>query len=414
MDAAEQQGTVRDILHIDMNAFFASVEQRADPALRDRPMAVAGSAKRGVILSASYEARACGVRTGMTYPEARALCPSLILAPADPAKYSHACKRLIRIWERFTPAVELFSIDEAFLDVTGCGPLLGDPVSIAVEIKERIWEEEGLTCSIGIAPNRLLAKLGSDMQKPDGLVLITPQDVPEVMEHLPVRELCGIGPSLTRQLAGMGIWTCGELGRAPLRDLTGRFGVLGARLQEMGRGTDPSPVVPMPEQEREEARSIGHSMTLDRDCGDRELLGRHILQLSEKVGRRMRRSGYRGRTVSLTVRYADFTSFSRRRSLPRSLCHGPDVFQAAIGIFREVRLEQPVRLLGLSVSGLEQRSDQMPLFDDERRRAFTSMAMDRINDRYGDFTVTWATLARRYDHQRVISPAWRPAGAREY
>lgn len=414
MDIDLHQGALRDILHIDMNAFFASVEQRADPSLRDRPMAVAGSEKRGVILSPSYEARAFGVKTGMTYHEARSLCPPIILVPADPAKYSHACKRLIKIWEHYTPAVELFSIDEAFLDVTGCGDLFGDPVAIAVRIKEQIWREEGLTCSIGIAPNKLLAKLGSDMVKPDGLVLIAPDDVPEVMENLPVKDLCGIGPSLSGQLAYMGVRTCGELGRTPLRYLAARFGALGGRLRDMGRGIDGSAVKAMHDQEREEARSIGHSMTLEQDCADRERLERHILQLSEKVGRRMRRNGYRGRTVSLTLRYADFTTFSRQRRLPRSLCHGPDVFSAAIGIFRDIGLKQPVRLVGLSVSGLALRSEQVPLFNDERRRAFTSAAMDRINDQYGDFTVTWGTLAQRYDHGRVISPAWRPGGAREY
>jgi DNA polymerase-4 len=397
-----------------MNAFFASVEQRANPSLRERPIAVAGSEKRGVILSPSYEARAFGVRTGMQYHEAKQRCPGITLVPADPGKYSHACKRLIRIWERFTPLVELFSIDEAFLDVTGCDDLFGDTVRIALLIKEHIWEEEGLTCSIGIAPNKLLAKLGSDMVKPDGLVLITPEDVPQVMENVPVKDLCGIGPSLTRSLAAMGVVTCGELGRTPVRDLNARFGILGEKLKNMGLGIDHSPVATMREQEREEARSIGHSMTLAADCANQDQLERHILQLAEKVGRRMRRGGYRGRTVSLTVRYDDFTTFSRQRRFPRSLCHGPDVFAAAIGIFRDIRLEKAVRLLGVSVSALERRDEQVPLFDHERRGSLTSAAMDKINDRYGDFTVTWGTLAERYRHDRVISPAWRPAGAREY
>ena len=405
---------MRTILHIDMNAFFASVEQRADPSLRDRPIAVVGSQKRGVVLSPSYEARAFGVRTGMQYHEARGLCPGIALVPADPGKYSSACKRLIRAWEQFTPLVELFSIDEAFLDVTGCDALFGDPVRLALRIKDQVWEQEGLTCSIGIAPNKLLAKLGSDMVKPDGLVLISPEDVPEVMRDLPVKDLCGIGPSTSRALAAMGIRTCGELGRTPLADLSARFGAMGPRLRDMGLGIDHAPVSTVVEQEEAEARSVGHSMTLTEDCADREVLERHLLQLAEKVGRRMRRGGYRGRTVSVTLRYDDFTTFSRQRRLPRALCHGPDVFTASIGIFREIALERPIRLLGISVSSLEQRDEQVPLFDSERRRSFTSRAMDRINDRYGDFTVTWGTLAQRVDHGRVISPAWRPGGAREY
>jgi DNA polymerase-4 len=405
---------MRTILHIDMNAFFASVEQRADPALRGRPIAVVGSQKRGVVLSPSYEARAYGVRTGMQYHEARGLCPGITLVPADPGKYASACKRLIRVWEQFTPVVELFSIDEAFLDVTGCDALFGDPVRLALRIKEQVWEQEQLTCSIGIAPNKLLAKLGSDMVKPDGLVLITPDDVPEVMRDLPVKELCGIGPSTTRELASMGIRTCGELGRAPLDALTARFGSLGPRLRDMGRGIDPSAVATAVEQQETEARSVGHSMTLNEDCADRERIERHILQLAEKVGRRMRRGGYRGRTVSLTLRYSDFTTFSRQRRVARALCHGPDVFTTAIGIFREIVLDRAIRLVGVSVSSLEQRDEQVPLFDLERKRTFTSKAMDRINDRYGDFTITWGSLAKRFDHGRVISPAWRPGGTREY
>ncbi len=283
------KSAIKTILHVDMNAFFASVEQRANPALRDRPIAVIGSKHRGVILSPSYEARAYGVKTGMTYGEAKKACPGIVMAIADSAKYSQACERLIAIWSEFTPVVELFSIDEAFLDVTGCEALFGDPVRIALRIKERIWEEMGLLCSIGIAPNKLLAKLGSDLQKPDGLVLITPDFVADVLEDLPVQQICGIGPNLTKQLASMGIQTCGELGRASVRMLTARFGILGERLRDMARGIDDDPVVSAAEQEAEASRSMGHSMTLEEDCADRTMIERHLLQLSEKVGQRLRR-----------------------------------------------------------------------------------------------------------------------------
>jgi DNA polymerase-4 len=405
---------MKTILHIDMNAFFASVEQRSAPALRGRPMAVVGSERRGVILSPSYEARAFGVKTGMMYHEARRTCPDIVLVPADSAKYSHACKQLIRIWERFTPLVELFSIDEAFLDVTGCESLMGDPLQIAIRMKNETWELMGLTCSVGIARNKLLAKLGSDMLKPDGIVLITPGDEQEVLEDLPVKELCGIGPSLTQQLAAMGIRTCGELGRTPLAKLTARFGILGERLREMGLGMDDEPVVSRSEQDEEESKSVGHSMTLDHDCGDRDMIQRHLLQLSEKVGRRLRRGGYSGRTVTLTLRYADFRTFSRQQRLPRAVNHGLDIYTAGASILERLTLEQPVRLVGVSVSSLQREMDQVPLFTDERKRKVTSEAMDDINDRYGDFTVTWGTLADRYRHERVISPAWRPGGDREY
>ncbi len=404
----------RSVLHIDMNAFFASVEQRANPSLRGRAMAVAGSKHRGVILSPSYEARAFGVKTGMTYGDAKRACPGLLLVPADPAKYTHTCQELIHIWEDFSPLVELFSIDEAFLDVTGCEQLFGDPIRIAIRIKERIWNEKRLTCSIGIAPNKLLAKLGSDMQKPDGLVLISPDDVAEVLEDLPVKDLCGIGPSLTQSLASMGIRTCGELGRAPLRDLVARFGIAGGRLGDMGRGIDDDPVVSLEQQHNEENKSIGHSMTLDEDCSDITMIERHLLQLSEKVGRRLRRGFYRGSVVCLTLRSSDFHTFSRQKRLQHSANAGLDIFAAARALLHAQRLDQPLRLVGVSVSGLTRNMAQMPLFADERRQGFIVDAMDDINDRYGEFTVTWGTLAERAHHERVISPAWRPEGDRQY
>jgi DNA polymerase-4 len=397
-----------------MNAFFASVEQRAEPSLLGRPIAVVGSKQRGVVLSPSYEARAFGVKTGMTYGEAKRACPGIELVVADSRKYSEACQQLLLIWQSFTPLVELFSIDEAFLDVTGCESLFGDPVRISVLIKERIWKEMGLTCSIGVAPNKLLAKLGSDLQKPDGLVLIQPGDIFDVLEELPVQQLCGIGPHLTRHLASLGINTCGELARAPLRMLTARFGVVGERLQAMGRGDDDEPVTDQAGQADEESRSMGHSMTLEQDCSDRSDMERHILQLSEKVGRRLRRGLYCGRTVTLTLRYSDFQTFSRQRRLRHAINHGLDIHAAAVGILREVQLLQPVRLIGVSVSGLERDVLQMPLFAFEQKKAGLADAMDEINDRYGSYTVTWGTLAERTHHQRVISPAWRPSGDRQY
>jgi len=408
------QSAIRDILHIDMNAFFASVEQRANPALRGKPMAVGGSERRGIILSPSYEARAFGVKTGMTYWEARQKCPELIVVQADSARYSSACERMLAIWRDFTPLVEMFSIDEAFLDVTGCEALFGDPVRIAIAIKERTWIETKLTCSIGIGPNKLLAKLGSDMQKPDGLVLISPGDVAEVLEELPVQEICGIGPNLTRALAGMGIRSCGELGRVPLHRLTARFGIVGERLREMGLGIDDDPVVATESEAEGEAKSMGHSMTLNDDCSDLAMIERHILQLSEKVGRRLRRGSYIGRTVTLTLRYADFHTFSKQKRLRHAVNHGLDVYAAALDILRRTPLSQAVRLVGVSVSSLERNMSQLPLFRDERNRKFIADAMDELNDRYGDFTVTWGTLAERHQHERVISPAWRPTGDRQY
>lgn len=403
----------RTILHIDMNAFFASVEQSANPALRGKPIAVTGRGGRSIILTASYEARAFGVKTGMAIWEAKRCCPELTLVIGDNRKYTHTSKEIMAMMQDYTPEVEVFSIDEAFMDVTRSLALFGGAEKIACLLKARIWDRFAITCSIGIAPNKLLAKLASDMQKPDGLVTIRPEDISRTMERLPVKDLCGIGRKTERQLALMGIRTCGELGRCDEERLTRRFGIVGKRLKEMGQGRDGAPVVPHGEDD--EVKSVGHSTTLDRDIERREDILRVLLRLSEMVGRRARRYGVSGRTVSLYVRYADFfTSFGRQQTQTDYINLSDDIFKASVAILDTVKLEQPVRLLGVSLSNLIHRGEQLPLFEAERKKAFATRAMDEVNSRFGEFTVTFASLLPEGEKNGsfVIAPAWRPSGIR--
>lgn len=401
----------RIIMHIDMNAFFASVEQQINPALREKPIAVIGSHERTVVTTSSYEARAYGVKTGMTKYEAKRLCPHIILVAGDTGRYTDTCRRLVEIFLQYTPIVEVYSIDEAFLDITGSILLFGSAEIIAKNIKTDIRKRFGrLTCSIGIAPNKLLAKLGSDMKKPDGLVVILQEDVDKLLENLPVKELCGIGPQLETHLSGMGIRTCGELKRASIHVLRNRFGVIGERLKLMAQGTDDSPVIPLGQES--DAKSVGHSMTLDRNVSDMETLERHILQLSEMVGRRMRRGGYTGRTFALTLRYADFTTFTKRTTVGIHTNNSIDIYIYAKEILNTIRLQQPIRLIGVSASNLTKNISQILLFSSERNKKAAIRAMDEINDRYGDFSITWGTLIERYHHKGVISPAWRPSGVK--
>lgn len=399
-------------MHIDMNAFFASVEQQCNPRLRGKPVAVIGSAKRTIITTSSYEARAFGVKTGMTVWEARQKCPQLILVVGDNRKYTWTSSQIVKLMRQFTPLVEVFSIDEAFLDVTGCLRLFAGAERIAYLIKAGIRHHFGITCSIGIAPNKLLAKLASDMEKPDGLTIIKPGDVSRILERLPVKELCGIGAKTARQLALYGIKTCGDLGRFPVGILHKRFGIIGERLRQMGRGFDDSPVIPA--EEADEVKSVGHSMTLEWDVEDRGDILKFLLQLSEMVGRRARRYKVWGKTVTLSIRYADFDTWvGRQETLPNYINQSGDIYSAAVGILDSLVLLQPVRLLGVRLSNLRYKSDQLPLFEEERKKMFLVEAMDKVNDRYGDFSVTFGSLLDEENKgSHVISPAWRPAGIR--
>ncbi|MEK6590563.1 MAG: DNA polymerase IV [Nitrospinota bacterium] len=400
----------RIIMHIDMNAFFASVEQRCNPKLRGKPIAVIGSAERTVVTTASYEARKYGVKTGMNKYEAKKLCSGIIFVTGDNQKYIDTSVRILGILKDFTPVVEAYSIDEAFLDITGSLSLFKSPEDIAIVIKDRIRKEIGLTCSIGIAPNKLLAKLASDMKKPDGLVIIKGEDIPRILENLPVEELCGIGPKLKEHLNDMGIKTCGQLGKYPLRLLKRKFGVIGEGLKLMSQGIDNSPVIPIGMEE--EAKSVGHSMTLPYDISDEITMKKYILQLSEMVGRRARRYRLKGRNISLTIRYPDFYTFTRQKTLKVYTNDTHDIYHHALLILNSIKLKGGIRLLGVRLSDLMKDYSQLPLYEEDRKKEITLIAMDGINDKFGDFTITWGRLLERDRESGVISPSWRPEGVK--
>ena len=400
----------RVVMHLDMNAFFASVEQQSDPALRGKPIAVIGRG-RTVVTTASYEARAFGVKTGMNTWEARQACPHIIFVVGNNRKYADTSTRIIAMMREFTPLVEVFSIDEAFLDVTGSLGLFGSAETIAYRLKARIRHQLGLTCSIGIAPNKLLAKLASDMQKPDGLTVIPPEEVSEVLEDLPVGEICGIGRKVEKKLADLNVFSCGQLGRYPLHILKRRFGIIGERLQQMGQGVDDSPVVPTTESE--EVKSVGHSMTLPRDEIGRNTLPRYVLQLAEMVGRRARRYGVKGKTVHLTIRYGDFSTLGRQQTRNTPTSQSEEIYRDAMAILDSFDLSEPVRLVGVRITNLTHQVEQLPLFDQERKSTLLSHAMDEANDRFGEFMVTFGSVLESEERgSHVISPAWRPDGIR--
>ncbi len=400
----------RTILHIDMDAFFASIEQATNPALVGKPIAVVGSKKRTVIVTSSYEARKHGVKTGMTATEGKRACPDLILVPGNNRRYIDASVRILTIMRDYSPDVEVFSIDEAFMDVTGSLRLFGGAEAISREIKRRIKEDLNITCSVGVAPNKLVAKLVSGTMKPDGLTIVTEDGVGPLMETMPIEEICGIGSRLGKILKGLGIVTCGELGRYPVSVLKQKFGVVGERLHYMGLGVDETPIVPLGQEDA--AKSIGHSMTFPYDIEDQPGIHRYLLHLSAKVGRRMRKAHCSGRTVYLYVRFADFSGMGRRHTLPKPIRLDLDIYRAAADVLATIEIIMPVRLLGVSMTNLVYSGGQVPLFAGERREFLLAGAVDSIKDRYGDDILTAASAADRPMEAGVISPAWRPAGTR--
>jgi DNA polymerase-4 len=396
---------------VDMDAFFASVEQRDNPALRGKPIAVTGGGERTVITTSSYEARAFGVKTGMTTYQAKKLCPDIILVVGNNRKYAEICTMLEEICLRFTPSRETYSIDEIFLDITASHHLFGGPESLARSVKDTIKKELGLTCTVGMGPNILIAKLASDLAKPDGFRWIQEDELPTLLESLPVKKLWGIGAHTEEKLRDMGISTCGELGRTSLPLLTRRFGVLGEHLKAMGNGILERPV----EVEASEPKSIGHSITLPDDLWKREEITSCLLRLSERVARRARRYGHKGKTVTLTVRYKDFTTFTRQTTLPDATNDTGEIYRAAVAILDGIRLRQRVRLLGISLSSLGTGGEQMSLFDEAHRekKASLAKAIDAVNDKFGEHTVTLASALSQEETHHVISPAWRPSGVRK-
>lgn len=385
----------RVIALVDMNAFFAQVEQRCNPQLIGKPVLVGGNpTTRTIVTAASYEAKARGVKTAMSYFEAMRLCPDAVIVEGNQDKYLSYCRRLAGIFREFTDLVEVFSIDEAFLDLT---PVLrlwgGGPEEIGRAIKRRVREELGLTCSVGIGPNKLVAKMAADWQKPDGLVIVRPEELPEILWPHAVEEIVGVGSRMKKHLNALGITTIGRLARYNVEILKRRFGVGGEWLHQRANGIDPSPVDP---DASVPVRSMGHSYTLPHNTEDPETIRWFIFWLADKVARRLRRENYRARTVTLVVRSPDMFTFGRALTLPEPVCSGHELADAAMELFhRHVPERAQVRLLGVSASGLVPADHyQLSLQSDMVRTEALLHAVDRIKDKFGDDALTFATLMR--------------------
>ncbi|MFQ5599045.1 MAG: DNA polymerase IV [Candidatus Krumholzibacteriia bacterium] len=383
----------RVILHLDMDAFYAAVEVRENPELAGKPLVIGHRGPRGVVSTCSYEARRFGVRSAMPSVTAERLCPHAIWMPGRMRLYADASRRIRKLFEEFTPVVEPLSIDEAFLDLTGIATDLEHGREAARKLKQRIREEERLTGSVGVAPNKFLAKVASDLEKPDGLVVLALEDVPARLWPLPIERLWGVGPKTAERLRARRVRRIGDLLKISERALRGIVGGAAAEhLHALARGEDSRKVQP-----DREAKSISEERTYGTDLTEMDEIDRALLQRSEGVARQLRRQGLAGRTVLLKVRSGDFETWTRAMTLPQPTDLTETIVEAACRLFRErIRLEgKGVRLLGVGVGGLEPAgSGQASLFPDakQERARRLARATDAIRVKLGSDALVRARL----------------------
>mgnify|MGYP003767017837 CR=1 FL=1 len=371
----------RIILLADMNAFYASVTQVLEPKLQGQPLLITGNPaqRRGIVLTASYTAKAKGVKTGMTIREALIYCPEAILRPPNFPAYLQFSKKVFQILQDFSPLVEPYSIDEAFVDLTGTEGLWGPPLKAAQKIKAQIKKETQLLCSIGLGPSKVLAKMASNLQKPDGLTLLTREDLPAKLWPLPIKQLFGVGKHLESKLKNMGIRTIGDLAHFPVELLKQRFGLVGEKLFTYAHGIDTDPVDP---QASEKVKSIGHRITLPRDYTEIGEIKVVLLELAEAVCRRARLKNYQGKTISLYVKGADFTRINRSTSLTEPTAYPPFIYDLALHLFKQHwSFTKPVRALGISLSNLKNCPLQPSLFTSQEKLYET---IDHIKNKFGE------------------------------
>ncbi len=380
-------GMGRQILHVDMDEFFAAVEKLDNPELVGKCVLVGGSAEgRGVVSTASYEARVFGCRSAMPMVTAMRLCPHAIVLPGRYERYREVSEQVFEIFGRYSPLVEPLSIDEAFIDATGSLRLLGPGEQIARSLKDAIRGEVGLTASVGVAPNKFLAKLASELEKPDGLAVITPENVRQVLDPLAIRKLWGIGPATEKRLERLNIHTFGELRRASPATVASAMGQGAEELQRLARGEDDRPVVP-----DHQAKSISQECTFPRDVGDYDQLGDVLVDQVDQVARRLRRAGLKSRTITLKLRTGDFVTRTRSATLSEATNLTEELLDAARKLLAAWRAENPaaLRLLGMGAGQLGATGGQLPLFGQARREKLERLdrTLDDIASRFGSGAV---------------------------
>ncbi len=376
-----------------MDAFFASVEQRDNPELRNKPVIISKDSKRSVVSTASYEARKFGIRSAMPVFQAKQKCDHLIIVPVNMEKYIIASKKIMKVLSKFSPLVEQVSIDEAYVDIKGCKRLFGTPQKIAHAIKQSIYKELCLTCSIGIAPLKFLSKIASDMNKPDGLTIIEKDQVKEFIFSLPIQKVSGVGKSAMKQMNLLQIKTLGDINKYSLQILNKKFGKLGHRLLELSNGIDPSKV-----NSNYLRQSISSERTLSEDTYEFEIIKKVLLDRSQDVGKKLRKENLVCKNVFIKLKFSDFSQITRNKKLSLRICSSTDIFNNAVELYNKIHLKKRIRLIGVGVTALKDKNAPVQLeliqVQNKRKKQWESvdMAVDSISEKFGNNIIKKAAL----------------------
>jgi DNA polymerase-4 len=391
----DKRWQLKQVIHLDIDAFYPSVEVLDNPFLKGKPVIVGGNKQRGVVSSASYEARKFGVHSAQPIAKAKRLCPDGIFLPVRMSRYQDVSKQIFEIFHRFTPLVEPLSIDEAFLDVTGSIRLFGQPENIAKKIKETILTETGLTISAGIAPSKIVAKIASDMDKPDGLTVVYPDGVRDFLDPLPVKKMWGVGKVSQHLLSQLNIHTFRDLRQTPVKILEKKFGKQGTKIHLLAMGIDERHVVP-----EYDVKSVGNEQTFLQDIVSLEVAQKELLALGNQVAQRMRHKRLKGKTITLKVKYFDFVQITRSATLTESTDDGLNIYSVVCQLLKKTEVtKKPIRLLGVSLSQFSCLGDetQLSLFHQEpssKKRQKLNTALDLLYEKFGDNSVVPGTLLK--------------------
>ena len=398
----------RAIILVDMNAFFASVEQHDKPEWRGRPVAITNGLQGTCIITCSYEARAFGIKTGMRLKEAYEKCPALIQCPSHPERYTEVSTAIMQSLYCISPDIEIFSVDEAFLDVTRCQSLFGSPAEIASLVKQTVYEASGILCSVGMSADKTTAKHAAKQNKPDGLTIVPPWEVKNYLRPVPVTELCGINKGIGGFLAARGVYTCGDMEKLPISELGRRFGNIGRRIWKMCLGEDPDQV----HTEVNAPKSIGHGKVMPPNTRDLDTLLTYLLHMSEKVGTRLRRYDFQASHFYIALRTAEGWLSTKPR-LANPTQDERLIYGLCKSFVNEAWGGEGIHQVQITALDPHSLTGQLSLFGTNQDSLSYHPVMDKINQRYGELSLAPARLLNRSSMPNVIAPAWKPFGHRQ-